>query len=74
MGGADVRNAGLWNGSDQHASGMAQFNKPGGRGVFATGKKNLGFTFQSASQHTQIYGNEQCGLQGGFCVAGLASV
>lgn len=43
MGGADVRNAGLWNGSDQHASGMAQFNKPGGRGVFATGKKKFRF-------------------------------
>lgn len=39
MGGADARNAGLWTESDQHVSGTAQFNKPGGRGVFPIGKK-----------------------------------
>lgn len=76
MGGAGVRNAGLWDERGQHVSGTAQFNNPGGRGVFPIGKKKkkLGCTFQSAFIHTQIYGNEQCGLQGGCCAAGLASV
>ena len=72
MGGADVGNAELSNESNQCVSGTVQCNKPRVVRGFPTGEKNLGCTFQSALLHTQIYGNEQCGLWEGCCVAGLA--